>query len=223
MYRHRTIILKSLPLILGILGLLFGLICYLLEKHAISNEWHYFYWAIFFVIQAVVGITYGLLICRLYRSVYTDGLTQLWNRKYFFEMLKQDLSAPNASACGFLCMLDMDNFKSINDTYGHQAGDEALKTLAVVLQNNTCPTDVAARLGGDEFAILLRNATEETAHTIVETIRKTINAQLAIYKSTISVGIVSSRAATSNDKLLALADQALYQAKVHKDCIVFSK
>ncbi|SMC44322.1 GGDEF domain-containing protein [Sporomusa malonica] len=223
MYKHRTIMLKSLPVILGILGLLFGLSCYLLEKHAISNEWHYFYWAIFFVIQAIVGIAYGLLIRKLYHFVYTDSLTQLWNRKYFFETLKQELRPPNANNDGFLCMLDMDNFKCINDTYGHQAGDDALKTLAVVLQKHTNPTDVAARLGGDEFALLLRDATQETACTTVETIRQTVNSKLAKYNSTVSIGIVSSTAATSSDKLLALADEALYQAKVHKDCIVFSK
>ncbi|HWR08611.1 MAG TPA: GGDEF domain-containing protein [Sporomusa sp.] len=214
--------LKSLPVILGILGLLFGLSCYLLEKHAISNEWHYFYWSIFFIIQAIVGVAYGLLIRRLYHLVYTDSLTQLWNRKYFFEMLKQELRCPASSSGAFLFMLD-DNFKRINDTYGHQAGDEALKILAAVLQDNTHPSGVAARLGGDEFALLLRNTTEESAYARADTIRKTVNSQLAVYRSTISIGIVSSTAATSGDKLLALADQALYSAKVHKDCIVFSK
>ncbi|HWR43447.1 GGDEF domain-containing protein [Sporomusa sp.] len=223
MYPHRTIMLKSLPVILGILGLLFGLSCYLLEKHAISNEWHYFYWSVFFIIQTIVGVAYGLLIRRLYHLVYTDSLTQLWNRKYFFEMLKQELRCPDANATTFLFMLDMDNFKCINDTYGHQAGDEALKTLAAVLQDNTHPSGFAARLGGDEFALLLRNTTEETVYARADTIRKTVNSQLAVYNSTISIGIVSSTAATSSDKLLALADQALYSAKVHKDCIVFSK
>ncbi|SDD66278.1 GGDEF domain-containing protein [Sporomusa acidovorans] len=223
MYRYRTIMLKSLPVILGILGLLFGLSCYLLEKHAISNEWHYFYWSIFFVIQAIVGIAYGLLIRKLYHFVYTDSLTQLWNRKYFFEILKQELRCPDTSATTFLFMLDMDNFKCINDTFGHQAGDEALKALARVLQNNIHPTDVAARLGGDEFALLLRNATQETACTTAETIRQTVNSKLAKYNSSVSIGIVSSTAATGSDALLALADQALYRAKVHKDCTIFSK
>lgn len=114
-----------------------------------------------------------------------------------------------------LMMIDVDRFKSYNDTFGHPAGDEALRIVAGILKENLRGADVAARYGGEEFAVLLPQTTVEEAVQIAERIRRQIErCSFPHRRVTASIGIASSGPDISTpDDLIWAADRALYQAK----------
>jgi diguanylate cyclase (GGDEF)-like protein len=100
-----------------------------------------------------------------------DPLTGLSNRRYFREQLEYHLAlAQRYNHCGILLSIDLDDFKDINDTLGHQAGDEILKNLSVLLQEQIRTTDILARLGGDEFAIILPHTSESESQVVTQRI-----------------------------------------------------
>ena len=146
----------------------------------------------------------------------TDALTGLLNRRYIEARLVEEIKRSNRH--GFpmsFMMLDVDNFKSYNDTFGHPAGDVALKMVADVIRDTLRGADVAARFGGEEFSILLPQTTGEEAIAIAERIRHNIEtADFPHRQVTASIGIASCSAelCVSAD-LVAAADRALYDAK----------
>jgi diguanylate cyclase (GGDEF)-like protein len=146
----------------------------------------------------------------------TDALTGLLNRRYIEARLAEEIKRSNRHglAMSFM-MLDVDHFKSYNDTFGHPAGDEALKMVGDVIRNTLRSADVAARFGGEEFSILLPQTTGEEAAAIAERIRHNIeNADFPHRQVTVSIGVASCSAdlCVSAD-LVAAADRALYEAK----------
>lgn len=209
---------KLLPAVFGTLGFLFGLGCYLAENSSLKINNHLFYWSIFFALQTAVGIVIGLLIRRLYYIAFTDDLTGLWNYRYFYEDVSQQLIRAHSSCS--LIYLDLDNFKCINDTNGHQTGGQALHQLAAILRQCCRATDVIARLGGDEFAILLPDTSLSEALEIAEHIRQAAETQFLPYCATISAGVAISWPEANADRLLSLTDQALYLAKNGKNQVV---
>lgn len=140
----------------------------------------------------------------------TDRLTGLYNREKFDCELKQ---GQHSALC--LLLVDVDHFKKINDTYGHLKGDEVLKSMARILQEQVRSGDVVARWGGEEFAILLQDTTQEHAFALAERIRETIcSTKIAGLSISVSAGLaVSNTSVYEPDKLLRRADKALYQAK----------
>ncbi|XHY22229.1 hypothetical protein ViNHUV68_30250 [Vibrio sp. NH-UV-68] len=153
---------------------------------------------------------------------YSDPLTQLCNRRAFFDYGNQLLNqADQQQSTLSLIMIDIDNFKNLNDTYGHALGDQALVAFATTLKNNLRSTDIIGRVGGEEFAVLLSNIGEGNAMNIAETLRQKISQielkhqQLSI-QFTASLGVVETLRGNSNiDSLLAQADKALYFSKHH--------
>ncbi|MEJ7622496.1 MAG: diguanylate cyclase [Pyrinomonadaceae bacterium] len=146
----------------------------------------------------------------------TDALTGLLNRRYMEARLTEEVKRSNRH--GFpmsFMMLDVDNFKSYNDAFGHPAGDEALKIVSGVIRDTLRGADVAARFGGEEFAILLPQTTGDEASTIAERIRRNIeHAKFAHRRVTTSIGVASCSAALCvSADLISAADQALYEAK----------
>lgn len=150
-----------------------------------------------------------------------DGLTGVYNRREFNLQLKAELerSERYQHACS-LIMMDIDYFKKLNDTHGHQGGDEALRVVAALLKREVRPTDRVARYGGEEFAIILPETTGEKALGVAERLRGTIAiapisiSEDMIINVTVSMGVATFPTdATSEEKLLSLADQALYSAK----------
>jgi diguanylate cyclase (GGDEF)-like protein len=115
-----------------------------------------------------------------------------------------------------LLMLDLDNFKNLNDTYGHHAGDEAIRRIGKVLQEETRGIDLAARIGGEEFAVLLVETAQPGAVEVAERLRVVIKA-LSIPDAghiTVSVGVAECpSAAQTAQEILHAADAALYEAK----------
>lgn len=149
-----------------------------------------------------------------------DALTGLYNRRAFEEQLKDALeSAREDDREHALCYLDLDQFKVVNDTCGHIAGDEMLKQLAHLLQSKVREADVLSRLGGDEFGILLRYCTLDQARAIAEDLRRSVRDFRFVcedhsFETGISVGVVSINGQTHNlTEVQSAADVACYAAK----------
>ena len=157
----------------------------------------------------------------LERIAKTDPLTELFNRRGMGERLQAELGRARREHTQMgLLWLDVDWFKTINDTHGHAVGDEALKLVARTLQGLIRPYDVAARWGGDEFVVLMQTATPETLNTLGERIVQAVaeatglhDAQGHPLRLSISVGGYLSQQGEGLDQLLQNADQALYAAK----------
>ena len=151
------------------------------------------------------------------RAAQTDELTGLKNRRAFFEQAQrlynhcQNYQLPLCAV-----MLDMDHFKHINDTYGHQVGDQVLRQMGVVICRSFRETDVYGRLGGEEFAVLLPDTSLEAAQNIAEELVHSISGLMTgpVHCITASIGVASME---SSDKdlhsLMSNADKALYRAK----------
>jgi len=149
----------------------------------------------------------------------TDVLTGLPNRRHFLELLNRDLEHTARAQEDFsLIMADVNNFKSINDTYGHAAGDKVLQAIGEVLHNEARISDFCARLGGDEFVIGCRNTNAATGLVIIERLSKAIGeVRIDIgagdLNVTLSFGIGGFSGKETSEQLLALADEAMYRAK----------
>ncbi len=156
---------------------------------------------------------YKLEVENIREDLFIDSLTKAYNRKKF-EKLKRNLI--NTKVC--IVMADIDNFKNINDTYGHSKGDEVLKILVETLKNNLRESDTIIRWGGEEFLIIFHGTSKiEIGKKIAEGIRKAIE-NIEIYgvgKITCSFGVSCKYISNENDidELIKLADKALYVAK----------
>lgn len=151
------------------------------------------------------------------RAAQTDELTGLKNRRAFFEHAQQLYShCRNYQLPLCAVMLDMDHFKHINDTYGHQIGDQVLRQMGVVISQSFRESDVHGRLGGEEFAVLLPNTSLQAAEEIAEHLIHSISGLMTgpVHCITASVGVASM---DTGDKdlhtLMSNADKALYRAK----------
>lgn len=158
---------------------------------------------------------------RLRHQAAHDALTGLLNRASFEQALRETAQAATVRARqAALLYLDLDQFKLINDTAGHDAGDRMVSELGSLLLACVESTDVLARLGGDEFGLLLRGASRHHALAVAESIRQTVRGHRFVFEGkqhslTVSIGVVLLDQASSRDtrELLALADTACYMAK----------
>ncbi|GIU40907.1 diguanylate cyclase [Shewanella sp. 10N.261.52.F9] len=157
---------------------------------------------------------------RLEYLSQVDGLSQLYNRRHWEHCLQKEFDryARYGSETS-LVMLDIDHFKAINDTYGHQAGDRVIQNVSHIIKKSLRETDCAGRYGGEEFGVILANTPAANALFFAERLRKKIEQSEIMYeeqliKVTISLGICDIKPdMTDSDIWLAQADQALYQAK----------
>ena len=149
-----------------------------------------------------------------------DPLTGAFNRRYFQTRLEEELERSRRHTLSLtLLLLDIDNFKMINDTFGHLAGDTVIKDIADILRRSVRMFDVCARFGGEEFAIIMPGSNAESVATVAERIRERIEsyrsaeAPLTDVRITVSIGIGVSSPNLSPRELINRADQALYLAK----------
>lgn len=152
----------------------------------------------------------------------TDGLTGLANRKHFDEILRSRLADEETNGAG-LCLLlcDIDHFKRVNDTWGHQVGDQVIRYVAGVLRHNAGSDSLAARYGGEEFAVLMPRTMLTTAEAVAKNICRDVRAKKLSRKSTgevlgsvtISIGISNYRNAEGIESFVGRADACLYHSK----------
>jgi diguanylate cyclase (GGDEF)-like protein len=162
----------------------------------------------------------------------TDSLTGLRNRGFFDNTIKDILecSTQNGNAMGLL-ILDIDHFKSVNDSYGHQTGDELLKKIAKTITDHTAPNDYAARYGGEEMAIICPQVSKSDLHDRAETLRHAIsnvavNIGLESVSRTVSIGgciLENVSDAKIAPKVINAADAELYRAKSGgRNCVLIT-
>ncbi|HVE85757.1 MAG TPA: GGDEF domain-containing protein, partial [Myxococcales bacterium] len=157
----------------------------------------------------------------IYESATRDGLTRIYNKKYFMDTLRKEFAYCLRHRVPLsLLMFDVDHFKRINDTYGHQAGDQVLVKIAQKVSDTIRVEDLFARYGGEEFALMLREASDEKALICAERIRRAVEitdmqAGGAPLKVTISVGVATLLDSdfAQPEELIACADSYLYRAK----------
>jgi diguanylate cyclase (GGDEF)-like protein/PAS domain S-box-containing protein len=165
---------------------------------------------------------------ELERQAHLDALTGLSNRGHFMQRAEFELARALRYAKPLsLLMMDIDNFKQINDTHGHRAGDEVLRTLAATCRRTLREIDLIGRIGGEEFAVVLPEAGMEQAQEVAERLRRDIAAAGAGLDAdtsigfTVSIGIAGLESGkVTIDSLLSAADQAMYAAKAAgKNCV----
>jgi diguanylate cyclase len=177
------------------------------EEHAKASE-----------LTARVGELEGELR-RLSSEVSTDQLTQIANRRGLLQAFETERARTQRDGTALaIGLLDIDNFKRLNDQLGHSAGDEALKALAAVVGKALRPTDTVARYGGEEFVVLLPQTPVDEAQQILTRLQRTLSGGLFMHDAkpvlvTFSAGVTVHRAGEAIEAALERADQALYEAK----------
>jgi len=157
----------------------------------------------------------------LEQTANTDALTGVHNRRFFMESVPLIISgALRENKIPYIVLFDLDHFKKVNDTYGHQAGDYVLQCFAELVSDSVRTSDIFARYGGEEFIMLISCSTEDDALTFVDRLRvKIMNLQIdfesTVIPITSSIGVAAVSSADESDveAAIAFADQALYTAK----------
>jgi diguanylate cyclase (GGDEF)-like protein len=174
-----------------------------------------------FATQAVTALQSARQYEEIKRLTFIDALTPAYNHRFFQEALAKEVSRHARTGHEMaLAMLDLDNFKKINDTYGHPVGDDILKGLVQELMTNARDTDVVARYGGEEFAIIFPDTPAHSAREAANRMRALVEnrvfapAQLGPLRITVSVGVaVYPKDGLTPADLISRADAALYFAK----------
>ncbi len=165
-----------------------------------------------------VAIENNFLYKQIKESAYRDGLTDIFNKRYFFETLNHIANLSEQNYC--IVVVDLDDFKTINDKYGHPFGDIVLKTVAKIIQNGTRTNDIVARYGGDEIIIFFQNVTDkERIRRRIELIREeiektTITCEGISLLVTASFGAyVKNNESLTLDEVIKKADDIMYLSK----------
>lgn len=175
--------------------------------------------------QVAVAIENARMYNQMERLASRDGLTKLYNHSIFQERLGEEIEAADRYDRDLsLLMLDIDNFKQVNDNYGHQAGDQILKKLAQLLKQEVRTSDILARYGGEEFTVILPETNGREAYLIGQRLNEAIKNMEVDYNQwelsiTVSIGVATYQSEQSQEEFIEAVDQALYQAKNQgKDC-----
>jgi diguanylate cyclase (GGDEF)-like protein len=182
--------------------------------------------AIFFTVTFLI-LQLRQLLDHLEEQASEDYLTKANTRRYFYEMSKTEIAQSFRDKHPLtLIFIDLDNFKQVNDTQGHEKGDQMLARIALTIKSDLREGDLLGRVGGDEFAILLHQTNQEQAKIIIERMRENLRNAIETFKTkvTFSIGVVTYLAEkpTSIDELMALADRAMYSIKeTNKNSIRF--
>ena len=171
-----------------------------------------------------VALTLTRLVLQIQEHAERDTLTGLFNRRMFDKRYDEELARLERHKIGFaVMMIDVDDFKSVNDAYGHKVGDLALQHLAHHLSGQLRQVDLIARFGGEEFIVILQGSDLKSASVVAERMLGDLNLTPFVYQDlsrtlTVSIGIASSEQCQDRT-ILQLADRALYEAKgAGKNC-----
>lgn len=168
------------------------------------------------IVQIGIEDPYDLIFAKLRTTAITDPLTNIYNRRYFTQELIKEIERSKLTGSKFsLIMLDIDDFKKINDDHGHAFGDLVLQTAVKMIENRIRKTDVFARWGGEEFMILFPDTAVDEAVAIAEELRRQLS-QLEVPRVgriTASFGVTGYTSGDSVDLLIQKADKLMYEAK----------
>ncbi|MBI1808567.1 MAG: diguanylate cyclase [Gemmatimonadetes bacterium] len=176
------------------------------------------------ITQAIAFVLMGVLIAMLIDALAreraisrTDALTGLLNTRAFYAEAEGILSLCRRKARAVtLAYIDLDDFKAVNDTYGHEKGDQVLRRVSTAMHEATRPSDVCARIGGDEFVVLLAEADEAGAAAVLERLRARLVETLSDLHGVVTVSIGAATSPTARHELAAMvreADARMYVAK----------
>lgn len=174
----------------------------------------------YFISILLAGTTVNALLAIRYKSMITDYMTKLYNKYHFESCIKWCVSDALKSGNPFsLMVIDIDDFKIINDRFGHLAGDDALKKIAGSIKGNTRDDDLCFRYGGDEFVVILPNTTKEQASSVGKRMQSKITSkdlldeELADINISLSLGIAQWEPEMTAEDLMEWADRAMYTSK----------
>ena len=156
------------------------------------------------------------LLAELEKKALYDPLTKLFNRHALIEFLTKEIERIKREKGEklFIIFLDLDNFKQVNDLYGHKKGDEVLKEVAQLLKTHFRKYDIVARFGGDEFMVVVRNRTKGEVENILKKLQERIEEIFKNFAISVSYGIaVAPDDGTDIDKLITMADRRMYKMK----------
>ena len=171
--------------------------------------------------QTAIALENIYIRAQMQDAAATDGLTGLWNHRRLYELLREEIRrALRYRRALAVIMMDVDSFKSFNDTYGHPQGDQLLRVVAGILKSSVRNVDYAGRYGGEEFLIILPETSKADACLLAERIRGAIEERACVViegqpiHRTMSIGVAAAPEDADNaDDLMKLADAALYHAK----------
>jgi diguanylate cyclase (GGDEF)-like protein len=186
-------------------------------SHSLIPIWNTFIGLSFFII---ITLLLSKLQCAMQHHkylAYTDNLTGAVNSRLFFELVQIEVERLERNKHPFtLVYMDLDNFKEVNDKFGHSVGDEVLRTVVNYARNHFRKIDVMARLGGDEFVLLLPETTQISARVVLDKFQKGIVEEMHQHKwpVTFSMGVLTCNVTpSSTDELLKIADELMYSVK----------
>ncbi len=189
-----------------------------------SASYYYIYMTVGTVIAfSLSGYAVGRRNEDLRDLSITDGLTEIFNHRYLHEQLAKEVERSDRYTTALTClMLDIDDFKEVNDRYGHPFGDQVLVTIARLIREGVRQTDVVGRYGGEEFLIIMPHTEREAALLLANRILKAVagypflSGMVSVHV-TLSIGLATypflDHGVKTKNGLLSAADQALYQAK----------
>ena len=210
-------------------GLIISIICTLIwifidfyDKQVFLLENFIFHWNI--VVQFIFFVIFVYIISflkdtleKLKKAARDDFLTGVINTRYFYELAQFEINRANRYDKVFsFAYIDLDNFKYLNDTYGHPVGDALLRVIADIIKENLRKTDIVARLGGDEFAILLPETDYKQSDIVIKKLIKEIKMEMERYNwpVTLSIGLVTfEKIPISADEMIKIADDTMFKAK----------
>lgn len=209
------------PVILSVMGFVIIICLYSLHDF-LYDRWQWIFWLILLLVNVCSGILIGSLVKKLYHGASKDSLTGLHNRRCFYDRIDYEIEKMKRTKQPLsLAIIDIDNFKTINDTYGHLEGDRVLVQLAGIFKTQVRSGDTVIRWGGEEFTVILPETDKEGALTFAERVRKLVECSNCKFKITICIGVTTVYQAHNAEKILSIADSALYKAKENKNMVVF--
>ena len=231
------IFLARFRLFSGLLFTVFSVLCCLIVPAGLFKLFNlvmvtfYPIFAILLVFSSFYAYTHLMALLsniRLFNLATKDGLTGLYNRRHFNLLIETELthSRLHKGRNLSLVMCDIDNFKKLNDTHGHQAGDTILNEFAKIMKSKCRQSDMVCRYGGEEFVIILCGAGASEAFKVAESVRQAIAEKSFTFKgqhysTSLSMGLVEYTKEKTKEELIEKADQALYKAKNQgKNCVV---
>ena len=208
------------PVILPVTGVAL-VICLFFVHSYLADNWQWIFWPILLLVSVISGVVTGVFIERLHQGASKDPLTGLYNRRCFYDRMNYEMEKMKRTKLPLsLALIDIDNFKAINDTYGHLEGDRVLVQLAGIFKSQARSGDTIVRWGGEEFAIILPETDRSGAMVFAERVRRLVESNWK-YVITVSVGITTVWQEYEAEKIVSIADKALYKAKERKNMVVY--